>query len=188
MYNVIALIGPSGCGKDYIAKNLCTDTRFNRVVSDTTRPQREGEEDGKDYHFTGIGEFAKNVVDGNMLDAVNYKGWYYGTNISSLDKDKFNILVTDPERLRILHECKDIFLVVIHITADDKQRLIKTLEREIYPDCKEVCRRFLADEKMFNDIEDIKNYDEFFTAVNDYTYSFVEELRRVIEDEFIETY
>ena len=112
MYNVIALIGPSGSGKDYIAKYLCTDIRFNRVVSDTTRPPRVGEKDGKDYHFTGIAEFAKNVVDGNMLDAVNYKGWYYGTNISSLDEDKLNILVTDPERLRILHECKDIFLIV----------------------------------------------------------------------------
>ncbi len=185
MFNIVAFIGPSGCGKDYIIKKLCDDVRFNRVVSDTTRPPRMGEKDEIDYNFITVAEFAKDVLNGDMLDAVNFKDWYYGTNIKSLKEDKINLIAIDPERLKLLQENKEVSVLVYYIKTDDKQRLIHCLSRENYPDCKEVCRRFLADKDMFMNIEN--EVEIYRTFNNNYTgYDIVREVERSLQDDFIE--
>ena len=48
---IYIITGPSGVGKNTIIEAMSTDLDFYFSVSHTTRPQREGEEDGKDYHF-----------------------------------------------------------------------------------------------------------------------------------------
>ena len=40
----------------------------------------------------------------------------------------------------------------VYIYATDKMRLLRSLSREKNPNCHEICRRFLADEKDFDDI------------------------------------
>ena len=54
-YKIIALFGEAGSGKDYIQKavmrTIWGKTHFNQIISCTTRPPREGEKDGVDYHF-----------------------------------------------------------------------------------------------------------------------------------------
>ena len=52
-FKVLAIMGKAGSGKDTIAKELLNlrPEKFNRVVSATTRPPREGEVNGVDYHF-----------------------------------------------------------------------------------------------------------------------------------------
>lgn len=57
---VIALIGPSGSGKDYIYKKLKRKMPWaNFLISTTTRPIRQGEVDGVDYHFVTNEQFDK---------------------------------------------------------------------------------------------------------------------------------
>lgn len=41
---------------------------------------------------------------------------------------------------------------IIYVQTTPKERLLRTLNREDFPDCHEICRRFLADEKDFDDI------------------------------------
>ena len=53
MYKVIALIGEAGSGKDTIMQGILIrcPTQFHEIISCTTRPIREGEKDGVNYHF-----------------------------------------------------------------------------------------------------------------------------------------
>lgn len=54
-------------------------------VSATTRPPREGERDGREYHFLDAGEFARLVREGAFLEHATYSGNRYGTLRSEVD-------------------------------------------------------------------------------------------------------
>ena len=90
-YKIIALFGPSGSGKDTLAKILAERKDINEIVSCTTRPMRDYEKDGVDYHFLTNEDFAKKVLDGSMLEATSFRDWFYGTPIDSLKEDKINV-------------------------------------------------------------------------------------------------
>ena len=59
---LIVVSGPSGCGKSTV-DNLLIKKRKNIImsVSDTTRPPRNGEVNGKDYNFITAKEFENNI-------------------------------------------------------------------------------------------------------------------------------
>lgn len=70
---VIALFGKSGAGKDTIQKELLKYIDNSQgIVSNTTRPKRDYEKDGIDYHFLSVEDFAKKVLNGEMLEATNF--------------------------------------------------------------------------------------------------------------------
>ena len=99
-YKLIVFMGESGCGKDCAASYLCSryPEVFHRVIPHTTRPRRDGERDGVDYHFIDIGTFAGYVLEGTMLEATCFnEDWYYGTNIESFDSSKINIAIINPD-------------------------------------------------------------------------------------------
>lgn len=49
---IIALCGKAGAGKDFLLNRICANhPEFYKIVSNTTRPIREGEKDGISYHF-----------------------------------------------------------------------------------------------------------------------------------------
>lgn len=54
-YNIIAIMGKAGSGKDTLLKALLQELTFTNIarpiISCTTRPIREGEVDGVDYHY-----------------------------------------------------------------------------------------------------------------------------------------
>lgn len=170
-YKVIALMGKSGSGKDWTASYLCSQypKLFHKVISDTTRPPRDYEEDGKDYYFITAAEFAEEVLAGNMLEATCYKNnWYYGTNISSLDENKINVAVLNPEGVERLSLDSRVDIIPILISSHPKARLMQSLTRENNPDCKEICRRFLADEKQFEDLYRDFGIDKYYSVWNSY--------------------
>ncbi len=77
---LIVISGPSGVGKDTIARGLI-DQRpdgFYFVVTATTRPIREGEVDGIDYYFVSTDEFAQMIEENDLLEHAivynDYKG------------------------------------------------------------------------------------------------------------------
>ena len=83
---LLVLSSPSGGGKTSIAKHLLgarDDLAYS--VSATTRPQREGERDGKDYHFITRDEFKRRVEAGEFLEWATYAGNLYGTLRSEID-------------------------------------------------------------------------------------------------------
>jgi guanylate kinase len=57
------------------------------AVSATTRPRREAEQDGRDYHFLSEEEFLARVARGDFLEHVEYvSGYLYGTLHSEVER------------------------------------------------------------------------------------------------------
>lgn len=68
----IILMGPSGSGKDTIAKGLCS-LGFERNITYTTRPKRPEEFDGVDYYFVSDEKFDAMAKNDNICDVINVK-------------------------------------------------------------------------------------------------------------------
>jgi len=84
---LLVLSSPSGGGKTTIAKNLLqARDDLGYSVSATTRPRREGERDGVDYHFLTRDEFLRRVDAGEFLEWATYAGNLYGTLRSEIDR------------------------------------------------------------------------------------------------------
>lgn len=77
---LFVLSSPSGAGKSTIARLLlAADDDISLSVSATTRPPREGEVDGRDYHFVSDEEFERMERTGAFLEWANVFGRRYGT-------------------------------------------------------------------------------------------------------------
>jgi guanylate kinase len=85
---VFVVTGPSGAGKGTLIKGLLERVDGLEVaVSATTRPQRPGEVDGRDYWFLSDDEFTRRVDAGEFLEWVPYvSGRRYGTLSSEIDR------------------------------------------------------------------------------------------------------
>lgn len=84
---LLVLSAPSGGGKSSIARNLLqARDDLGYSVSATTRPMREGERDGVDYHFLGREEFVRRREAGEFLESATYGGHLYGTLRSEIDR------------------------------------------------------------------------------------------------------
>lgn len=149
-YKLIVLFGKAGAGKDYLLQRVCylNPEKVNPVVSDTTRPARYGEVDGKDYNFLTEAEFLKK----DHIETSFFNSWYYGTPVSSLDKNKVNICVLNPDGIRQIYNREDLDIKLFYISAPDKTRILRQINREKYPNISEICRRFLADEEDFKNL------------------------------------
>lgn len=162
MGKIYCIIGKSSTGKDTIYKMLMQDEslRLHRIVPYTTRPIREGEKEGVEYHFTDEATLEKYKAE-NML--VEYRAydtrcgiWYYYTvKDEQLDLAKHNYLI--PGVLRQYCMMRDYFggenVIPIYIEVEDGERLTRALRREKkekYPKYEEMCRRFLADNQDFS--------------------------------------
>jgi guanylate kinase len=84
---LLVLSSPSGGGKTSIAKNLLQGRDdLGYSVSATTRPMREGERDGVDYHFVTRAEFERRRTAGEFLESAEYGGNLYGTLRSEIER------------------------------------------------------------------------------------------------------
>lgn len=160
---VIAICGKSGSGKDTIMKEILKryPNSFKPIVSYTTRPRRENEIEGIDYHFISKQEMANKIVNNEMLEVSEFNGWFYGTAIDSLSDDYINIGVYNLDGLEYLCQNeKDTDNLIFYIDASDKTRLIRSLNREENPDVGEIIRRYGTDKKDFSsfDVSEYKGY------------------------------
>ena len=150
---IIALFGKSGAGKDTLLKMvMCTYPDLHKIITTTTRPMRDYETQGKEYYFVEPAVFAEKILNGDLIEATSFNNWFYGTDINQLKEDKINIGVFSITSIECLLEDNKLDVYPVLIDASDKVRLIRTLNREENPDCKEICRRFFADEQDFDDI------------------------------------
>ena len=88
MKPVFVVTGPSGAGKGTLIRGLLERVEGLEVaVSATTRPQRPGEIDGREYWFLSDDEFTRRVDGGSFLEWVPYvSGRRYGTLRSEIDR------------------------------------------------------------------------------------------------------
>ena len=87
-----------------------------------------------------------------MLEATEFRGWFYGTQVSALSEDTVNIGVFNPAGLMALEENSEIELLKIFINASDKTRMLRCLNREKDPNVDEIVRRYQTDKR------DLKEY------------------------------
>lgn len=111
---------PSGAGKtSLVAEMLHADQKLGVSVSHTTRPMREGEKDGINYHFVSRDEFEAMIGRGDFLEHADVFGNYYGTSQvwvrEMLGRGRDVILEIDwqgaAQVRRLVPECISVFIV-----------------------------------------------------------------------------
>jgi guanylate kinase len=91
---VLVITGPSGVGKGTLIRRLLEEVPGSELsVSATTRAPRDGEVNGRDYHFLDDAEFAERVARGEFLEHAEYAGNRYGTLRSELQRPASLILL-----------------------------------------------------------------------------------------------
>ena len=84
---VFVITGPSGVGKGTLISELRKRIpELELSVSATTREPREGEQDGRDYHFLSAEEFDRRAEAGEFLEFATYSGNRYGTLRSEIER------------------------------------------------------------------------------------------------------
>lgn len=169
---IVILCGKSGCGKDFISKNLIKEYDFKSIVSYTTRPMRENETNGVDYNFISNYEFIKGIEKNEFLEYrvynTLYNGiankWYYGIKKQELNNDDY-IVILDLNGTKSFIDyygkdnCK-----VFYIEVNDKIRTERAKKRGSFSS-EEWNRRLKADnldfsEDKLNEIVDYRIVNE----------------------------
>ncbi len=157
---------PSGAGKtSLISKLLENIEQTEMAVSHTTRQPREGETNGKHYHFVSEEDFLNEVQNNNFLEHANVFGNYYGTSKKAADT--------------LLQKGVDVILEIDWQGAQQVRKLVpeaysifilppslEELERRLRgrgTDTDEVIAKRLSQSRA-----DIEHYDEFdYIVIND---------------------
>lgn len=159
MGKIFYVMGKSASGKDTIYQRLMQEYDLRTVVLYTTRPMREGEKDGKGYHFVTEEEFKRLEEAGKIIEVRAYNTvhgiWYYFTvDDGQVNLTEHNYLLIGTlesyQKLREYYGAENF--EPLYIEVDDGVRLQRALHREMQqnePKYAELCRRYLADEKDF---------------------------------------
>ncbi len=84
---VVVISGPSGVGKGTIIQRmLAKSSQVKLAVSATTRPPRNGEVNGKDYHFLTDAEFDQFITKDAFVEWCDVHGRRYGTLVSEVSR------------------------------------------------------------------------------------------------------
>ena len=83
---VFLVSAPSGAGKTTLCNALLEDSElnFSYSVSCTTRPARDGEREGENYHFLDEATFKEKVAADEFLEWAEVHANYYGTLVKSV--------------------------------------------------------------------------------------------------------
>ena len=180
---LIVFSGPSGVGKGTVRQEIFStpDHKFEYSVSMTTRAQRPGEVDGKDYFFRSREEFEELIRNGQMLEYAEYVGNYYGTPLTyvneTLDKGIDVFLEIEVQgALQVKKKVPDA--VFIFLTPPDLNELQERLVGR-GTDSEEVIAQRI--ERAREEIALMSEYE--YAIVNDEVPLAAERVKRVIEAE-----
>ena len=118
--SLFVISAPSGAGKTSLVHALlATNPQIRLSVSYTTRPPREGEQDGVAYHFVSRATFIEMAGRGEFLESAEVYGNFYGTSQSWINqenaKDRDILLEIDwqgaSQVRRLFPECISIFIL-----------------------------------------------------------------------------
>ncbi|SET59940.1 nucleoside/nucleotide kinase family protein [[Clostridium] polysaccharolyticum] len=163
MSKIFIVMGKSATGKDTIFKELKKNfnEQLKAVILYTTRPIRTGETEGIEYHFVSKNERDILKKQGKIIEERMYQtvsgDWYYFTvddGQFDLEKQSYIMISTLEGYESLLNYFGREKVVPIYIEVEDGERLQRALTREkeqIEPKYEEMCRRFLADQKDFEE-------------------------------------
>jgi guanylate kinase len=85
---LFVISSPSGGGKGTLIRRILTHMpRLGYSVSWTTRSPRQGEVDGRDYHFVAQEEFTAARERGEFLEWASVHGNFYGTSLKVVERE-----------------------------------------------------------------------------------------------------
>jgi guanylate kinase len=176
---LFVISAPSGAGKTSLVKALLSsDPRLHLSISHTTRKMRPTEQQGREYHFVSLPEFAQLKSAGEFLEHAQVFDNCYGTSRAFVERELAAghdvLLEIDWQGAQQVRErvpqCVSIFVL-----PPSRRALAERLNRRA-TDTAEVIARRLADAAS-----DMAHYREFdYVVVNDDFARAVEELRRII--------
>jgi guanylate kinase len=178
----IILSAPSGGGKTTIAhKLLAVRDDVGYSVSCTTRPPRDGELDGRDYHFVSLKDFKRGQAADEFAESAEVHGHLYGTLRAEVERvlssGKHVIMDIDVQGAR---QFAAAFpgSVLIFILPPSAEALIARLEARGTEDPKSLIRRFRSAK------DELKAIDLYqYVVVNDEVDSAVAAISSIIEAE-----
>lgn len=164
------LMGKSASGKDSIFHILLEKTGWKQLIPYTTRPMREGEVEGQEYHFISEEEFQDYIASGKMAEYRVYDTvfgkWYYGTVLAEENATKKDVgtasrtgenrlaIGTLESYLQLKTKLGRESIFPIYIEVPPELRLKRALLREEGKGKlteEEIQRRFKADDEDFSE-------------------------------------
>ena len=162
MGKIYYMMGKSSSGKDTLYKEVLKALpKLKTLVLYTTRPIREGEQEGIEYHFVTDEELERFEKAGKIIEERTYDTVYGAWKYATIEDGQINLAAYDYlvigtlESYAGMKKCYGAEnLVPIYIEVEDDERLSRALSRERQqeqPKYEEMCRRFLADQKDFSE-------------------------------------
>ena len=162
MGKIYYMMGKSSSGKDTLYKEVLKALpKLKTLVLYTTRPIREGEQEGIEYHFVTDEELERFEKAGKIIEERTYDTVYGAWKYATIEDGQINLAAYDYlvigtlESYAGMKKCYGAEnLVPIYIEVEDGERLSRPLSRERQqeqPKYEEMCRRFLADQKDFSE-------------------------------------
>ena len=163
MGKIYCVMGKSSSGKDSIYHEIMEKGALGLkpIIPYTTRPIRDGEQDGREYHFCTEDTVQRLQDAGRIMELRAYNTvhgvWkYFTVDDEQINLNKYNYLyiVTLEGYTKIQEYFGADRVVPIYIEVEDGERLMRAIAREQkqdVPKYEEMCRRFLADSADFCD-------------------------------------
>jgi len=180
---MLVLSSPSGAGKTTIARRLREeDNSIEMSISHTTRPRRNGEKNGKDYHFVDRESFTRMRDQGEFLEWAVVFDNFYGTTRKPVEdalaasRDVlFDVDWQGAAALRDQAKNDVVTVFILPPTATDlEQRL-----NERSQDSPEIVRR-----RMLGASNEIQHWDEYdYVVINHDIGCSVEAVRAILAAE-----
>ena len=180
---LFVLSSPSGAGKTTITRRLLTDEPgLSMSVSVTTRPPRDGEVDGRDYHFIDKRAFDELVAMHALLEYAQVFEHWYGTPLAQVEKalEAGCDMVFDIDwqgakqvRGRLPNHIVSVFILPPSMTElhDRLRRRAKDSEKVVIA-------------RMAKAVEEVSHYDEYdYVLVNNDLEQVLTEVKSVLAAE-----
>ena len=137
---VVILTGASSVGKGKIRDLLLADADLKLFfsISETTRPRKENEVDGKDYYFVSYKQFAESVKNKELLEYTEFNGYYYGT-----PKAQVEFLVSKGKNVLIEVEAQGVGPIKLNIPDSVAFFVMPASEEELE---RQITERYKDDE------------------------------------------
>lgn len=160
-FKIIALVGCSASGKDFILAKL-KDLKFKPIISHTNRPMRPGEIEGQNYYFIDNQEAEemlcmKKFIEHRVYHSKSGEDWIYGISEKSIleacSNKNTSVVIVDYKGLKELKKYLkskglEDNLTSVYINASPQTRLLRSLNREgemANQQVEEVIRRYNDD-------------------------------------------
>uniref|UniRef100_A0AAR2M2I4 Discs, large homolog 3 (Drosophila) n=1 Tax=Pygocentrus nattereri TaxID=42514 RepID=A0AAR2M2I4_PYGNA len=155
----VIILGPM---KDRVNDDLISEFphKFGSCVPHTTRPRRENEMDGQDYHFVSSREqMEKDIQDNKFIEAGQFNENLYGTSILSVravaERGKHCILDVSGNAIKRLQQAQ-LYPISIFIKPKSIEALMEMNKRQTYEQANKVFDKAMKLEQEFG---------EYFTAI-----------------------